>query len=100
MNKFFKSADIFHYLAFVLLIGFLTVFLLLPIYLVIREGLHFSLISEVFRNPVTCEGLLNSLKIALLTTFFTILLAFPLRCFSTSMISKAKTWYHFSCCCL
>lgn len=77
MNRFFKFSNILHYFAFVVLIAFLSVFLLLPIYLVIREGLHWSLISEVFRNPVTCEGLINSLKIALLTTFFTILLAFP-----------------------
>lgn len=77
MNKFFKAANILHYFSFALLIAFLSVFLLLPIYLVISEGLHWDLISEIFRNPVTREGLLNSLKIALLTTFLTILIAFP-----------------------
>ena len=77
MKNKLNIANILHYLTFALLAAFLGTFLLLPIYLVIREGLHWSLISEVFRNPVTFEGLINSLKIALLTTFFTVLLSFP-----------------------
>ena len=42
-----------------LLAGFFAVFLLLPIYTVVEEGLRWSLICEVFRNPLYLEGLLN-----------------------------------------
>ncbi len=77
MNKRFSLSNILHYSTFAVLTIFLGIFLLLPIYLVIKEGLHWSLITEIFKNPVTFEGLINSLKIAILTTFFTILLSFP-----------------------
>ena len=95
MNKIFKPSNILHYLTFGILIAFLCVFLLLPIYLVIREGLHWSLISEVFCNPVTCEGLINSLKIALITTFFTVLLSFPLALLFNKYEFKGKNMVSF-----
>lgn len=77
MNNKITFPKLLHYSSFALLITFFSVFLLLPIFLVIKEGLNWSLITEIFRNPVTRDGLINSLKIALLTTFFTILLSFP-----------------------
>lgn len=47
---------------------FLALFLLLPLFTVIGEGCEWSLILEVFRSPVYCEGLLSSFKIAVTTT--------------------------------
>lgn len=43
-----------------LIVVFFAVFLLLPIYTVVEEGLRWNLICEVFRNPLYMEGLLNS----------------------------------------
>ncbi len=56
------------YLLLAAIVGFLGIFLLLPIYTVVEVGCDWRLIVEVFRNRVYLEGLLNSLAIALVTT--------------------------------
>jgi len=73
------------YMQFALLAALLGVFLLCPIWLVVRGGFtavdgSFSLaaIADVFRDELLRRGLLNSLLIATLTTLGAILLALPL----------------------
>lgn len=61
-----------------LIVAFFAVFLLLPIYTVVEEGLRWNLISEVFRNPLYMEGLLNSFLLAVVTTFLVFLISLPL----------------------
>ncbi len=68
----------FRYPIAVLIIAFLTLFLILPVYTVVAEGLNPALIREVFSNFIYLEGLLNSFKIAVVTTFFVFLIALPM----------------------
>lgn len=56
------------YILMSLLVLFLMMFLVLPLFTVIREGCNWKLIYEVFNSPVYVEGLLNSLGISLVTT--------------------------------
>jgi len=72
-------------LQFALLVGVLGVFLLWPIWLVVRGGFtaadgSFSLwsIANVFRDELLRRGLLNSLLIAACTTTLAIVIALPL----------------------
>jgi iron(III) transport system permease protein len=58
--------------------AFFAVFLFLPLFTVVREGLRPAYLAEVFRNPVYVEGLLNSLWIAIVTTLITAIIALPL----------------------
>ena len=66
------------YLLLALVIAFLGVFLLAPIFTVVGVGLDWRLLAEVFSNYIYREGLLNSFEIALVTTFLVFLIAFPL----------------------
>lgn len=61
-----------------LIVVFFAVFLLLPIYTVVEEGLRWNLICEIFRNPLYMEGLLNSFLLAVVTTFLVFLISLPL----------------------
>ncbi len=66
------------YLLLALVIVFLGAFLLAPIFTVVEVGLDWRLLAEVFSNYIYREGLLNSFKIAVVTTFLVFLIAFPL----------------------
>ena len=57
------------YLFFSVVVAFLAVFLLLPVWTVVETGCHFDLISEIFHNKIYVDGLINSFKLALVTTF-------------------------------
>ena len=59
---------IFQYLMLALLVAFIAVFLLLPIGAVVKTGCDWRLFTEVFRNAVYRQGLVNSFRIALVTT--------------------------------
>ena len=61
-----------------LVLAFFAVFLALPLYAVLAEGLQPAVILEVFRNPVYVEGLVNAFRIALVTTVFVFAIAVPL----------------------
>ncbi|MBQ7404761.1 MAG: iron ABC transporter permease, partial [Lentisphaeria bacterium] len=59
--------------------AFLVVFLILPVGTVILGGMSdLQLIQEVFANAVYVQGLVNSFKIAVVTTFFVFLIALPM----------------------
>ncbi len=68
----------YQYLAILFLIGYFAVFLLLPMYTVIAEGLRLDYIVEVFRNPVYIQGLINSLFIAICVSILVFIIAIPL----------------------
>ena len=70
--------QLFRALLAVLITAFLFLFLLLPIYTVVAEGLNPSLIKEVFSNFIYLEGLANSFRIAAVTTFMVFLIALPM----------------------
>ena len=56
------------YFFFSVVVAFLAVFLLLPVWTVVETGCHFSLISEIFRNRIYVDGLINSFQVAVVTT--------------------------------
>lgn len=63
--------------AIVLIFGFFAVFLFLPVYTVVEQGLRWALMREIFSNFIYLEGLFNSLKIAVVTTFLVVVIALP-----------------------
>ncbi len=60
-----------------LLIVFFAVFFAMPVYTVVEQGLHRELLAEVFTNFLYRDGLLNSLRIAVVTTLMVLLVALP-----------------------
>lgn len=85
---------LFRYLFAVLITVFLFLFLLLPIYTVVAEGLNPSLIREVFSNFIYLEGLLNSFKIAIVTTLLVFLIALPMAFLYDSYDFPGKSMTH------
>ena len=59
------------------LLVFFALFLVLPVYTVAKDGLDPALLAEIFNNFLYREGLINSLGIALVTTFLVALIALP-----------------------
>lgn len=55
-------------------------------------GFTFKFILEVFRNPIYAEGLFNSLRIALGTTFLTLLISLPLAWVNNRYDYPGKRW--------
>ena len=85
---------LFRYLFAVLITAFLFLFLLLPIYTFVAEGLNPSLIREVFSNFIYLEGLLNSFKIAIVTTLLVFLIALPMAFLYDSYDFPGKSMTH------
>ncbi len=83
------------YLIFALIAAFLFMFLIMPIYLVVSEGLHISYIREVFDNKIYVSGIMNSLLIAVVTTVFSLLIAFPLALIFDKYDFCGKKWTSF-----
>ncbi len=79
-------------LAIAALLGFFTVFLILPVYTVVEEGLRWDLLSEIFTNALYLEGLLNSLRIAVVTTLLVFALALPLALLYDRFDFPGKNW--------
>ncbi|MCJ8331604.1 MAG: iron ABC transporter permease, partial [Lentisphaeria bacterium] len=57
---------------------FFLLFLIFPLYSIIKEGLSIAYIKEVFGTPFYLSGMRNSLGIAIVSSLLTILIAFPL----------------------
>ncbi|MBR7155258.1 MAG: iron ABC transporter permease [Lentisphaeria bacterium] len=87
-----KYRRITQYLLMVLLALFLVTFLLLPVYTVVETGCDWSLICEAFRNRTYAEGLLNSLGIALVTTFMVTLISLPLALIYDKYDFPGRQW--------
>ena len=77
-----------------LMVAFLTVFLILPVITVISAGLDPRLLIEVFSNFIYTEGLLNSFLIAVTTTFFVFLIALPMAFLYDSFDFPGKSLSH------
>lgn len=60
------------------LLIFFAIFLFLPLYTVLEQGLDWRIVGEVFRNKLYVEGLLNAFLVSIVTTFFVFLIALPL----------------------
>ncbi len=60
------------------LLIFFAIFLFLPLYTVLEQGLDWAVMMEVFRNRLYLDGLRNAFAISLVTTFFVFLIALPL----------------------
>ena len=71
---------------------FLGVFLRLPVFTVIQVGCDWGLIVEAFRSQVYLEGLLNSLKIAVVTTILVALISLPLALLFDRCNFPMKDW--------
>ncbi len=65
-------------LCFLFLLTFFLLFLILPVFTVIEEGLRWSLIREVFENQLYLHGLWNSFCISVVTTAMVFLISLPL----------------------
>ncbi len=85
---------LFRYLFAVLITAFLFLFPPMPIYTVVAEGLNPSLIREVFSNFIYLEGLLNSFKIAIVTTLLVFLIALPMAFLYDSYDFPGKSMTH------
>jgi len=70
--------NLMRYATAFLLLVFFTLFLLLPVYTVIEQGLNARMILEIFRSSIYVEGMLNSFAIAVVTTAMVFLIAMPL----------------------
>ena len=68
----------YRYMLLFLVIAFLAVFLIGPVYTVVEVGLDWRLLGEVFSNYIYVEGLLNSFCIAAVTTLMVFAISLPL----------------------
>lgn len=57
---------------------FFTLFLLMPVYTVLEQGLRLDLICEIFSSQIYVEGLWNSFCIAVVTTLLVFMISLPL----------------------
>ena len=76
--NFYVFRRSFQYLILVLLMVFLSLFMLLPVWTVIETGCNWGLIGEVFQNRIYLEGLLNSFSIAIVTTLLVFVMSLAL----------------------
>ncbi|OGV33773.1 MAG: hypothetical protein A2020_11645 [Lentisphaerae bacterium GWF2_45_14] len=61
----------------IILCCFFAVFMALPLYTVLSEGLNPAIIGEALSSPLYLGGFFNALKISLVTTFIVFLIALP-----------------------
>jgi len=73
------------------LAAFFAVFLVLPVYTVVAEGLNLSYISEIAKNPIYREGMLNTFAIALVSTVMVAFIAIPLAMLNDSFDFAGKS---------
>jgi iron(III) transport system permease protein len=75
-----------------LLLGFFFLFLIVPLYSVIEEGLRPDYLWEALRNPVYLEGLWNAFLIGLVVTTLVALISIPLAILADRYDFVGKTW--------
>ncbi len=79
----------------VLIAAFLAVFLVLPVCTVVFAGMtDLALLREVFTNFIYLDGLLNSFKIAFVTTLIVFLIAMPMAFLYDSFDFPGKSLSH------
>ena len=75
-----------------LLLAFFFLFLIVPLYSVVEEGLRPDYLLEALRNPVYMEGLWNAFLIALCVTGLVALISIPLAVLADRYDFAGKTW--------
>ena len=60
------------------LLAFFTLFLILPVFTVVEEGLRWDLVREILENKIYLLGLWNSFRIAVVTTLLVFVITLPL----------------------
>ena len=73
-----KSFSILKTLGALFLTVFFVLFLFLPLWTVLEQGLDWKVLCEVCRNPLYLEGIWNSFCISIVTTLLVFLFSFPL----------------------
>lgn len=73
------------------LLAFFAIFLVVPVFTVIGQGVQLDYVLEVFRHDIYLEGLWNSLLIGLCVTFLVFLLALPLAFLADRYDFRGKT---------
>ena len=68
----------FRILTIFVLTVFFVIFMVLPLYTVVSQGLNPAIIMEALLSPVYQTGLLNAFKIAIVTTVLVFLISLPL----------------------
>ena len=82
----------YRYMLLFLVIAFLAVFLIGPVYTVVEVGLDWRLLGEVFSNYIYVEGLLNSFCIAAVTTLMVFAISLPLALLYDRYEFPGKNW--------
>lgn len=82
----------YRYILLFLVIAFLAVFLIGPVYTVVEVGLDWRLLGEVFSNYIYVEGLWNSFCIAAVTTLMVFLISLPLALLYDRFEFPGKNW--------
>ena len=78
---------------------FFALFFVWPIFITVREAFiadgkpTLAFIGDVFQNPIYVEGLLNALKMAVMSTAGAIILALPLAVLTDRYRFPGKTWF-------
>jgi iron(III) transport system permease protein len=75
-----------------LLLAFFFLFLIVPLYSVVEEGLRPDYLWEALRNPVYLEGLWNAFLIALCVTAVVALISIPLAVIADRYEFAGKSW--------
>ena len=77
-----------------LLLVFFFLFLILPLYTVVAEGLRPSFLLAAAQNPIYQQGLWNALVKAVIVTVMVILIAIPLALVTDAYDFPGKSWVH------
>ena len=59
------------------LLAFFALFLILPVFTVVEEGLRWDLVREICENKIYLLGLWNSFRIAVVTTALVFVISLP-----------------------
>ncbi len=79
-------------LTVVFIIAFFALFMFLPLYTVIAEGLRWAYIVEVFKSPFYVQGLINCFYIGVVVTILVFLIAVPLAFIADRYDFAGKKW--------
>lgn len=80
------------YLVMTALAIFFALFMFLPLYTVIAEGLNIHYMIEALRHPIYSMGLVNTLLVGIVTTLMVFLLGVPLAFLNDRYDFFGKSW--------
>ena len=71
---------------------FFALFLALPLYTILAEGLRPDVMIEIFKNQIYVDGLINSFKIAFVTTAIVFVIAVPIAIVHDRYDFRRRRW--------